>query len=449
MSGVPGSPGCAVAPAYIVRSPDDFAACPAGAILVVRATTPAWTALFARAAGIIAESGGPLSHGAIAAREQGIPAVMAVRDAMMRLVNGQIAAAGRVTRDGRAGRGVNWPAPASRRNESGAPSRERRLFRHRVRRRVRHRRHHPHRPVLPQRGRALGRPVAAPPPPAPCGRGRPPGPSACAAAPSPAGRGAAPGARSGWPGPCRRTRRTPAGWPGPSAARPTGRIRRTRAARGVAATPTGPPRPRRTPTGNSSTRDPVGARALREQDQAVARVQPRPHVVPFLHGVVRAPADEHGAAQPGDGADQRPGPDLPAWRRSRLPACRPGSGCPARRNGWTRTPPGAHPAAARACRSRGPASPSAGTGWPSRTARPRPCPAPAAAGIPPCTSIIGRVHSRMDAPRRTARTGRRPEKRGASGEGGTVIKPGWRTRRRGSFMASRYSSVHGGTTTAA
>lgn len=90
MTGIPGSPGCAVAPAYIVRSPDDFADCPAGAILVVRATTPAWTALFARAAGIIAESGGPLSHGAIAAREQGIPAVMAVRDAMARLVNGQV-----------------------------------------------------------------------------------------------------------------------------------------------------------------------------------------------------------------------------------------------------------------------------------------------------------------------------------------------------------------------
>ena len=90
LTGTPGSPGCAVAPAYIVRGPDDFAACPAGAILVVRATTPAWTALFARAAGIIAESGGPLSHGAIAAREQGIPAVMAVHGAMARLANGQV-----------------------------------------------------------------------------------------------------------------------------------------------------------------------------------------------------------------------------------------------------------------------------------------------------------------------------------------------------------------------
>ncbi len=88
--GIPGSPGQASGPAYVVRSPDDFAACPPGAILVVRATTPAWTALFARAAGIVAESGGPLSHGAIAAREHGIPAVMAVRGAMQSLANGQM-----------------------------------------------------------------------------------------------------------------------------------------------------------------------------------------------------------------------------------------------------------------------------------------------------------------------------------------------------------------------
>jgi phosphohistidine swiveling domain-containing protein len=89
LTGIPGSPGRAQGPAYIVRSPDDFAACPAGAILVVRATTPAWTALFAKAAGIVAESGGPLSHGAIAAREHGIPAVMAVRGVMGLLSNGQ------------------------------------------------------------------------------------------------------------------------------------------------------------------------------------------------------------------------------------------------------------------------------------------------------------------------------------------------------------------------
>ena len=98
LSGIPGSPGRAEGPAFILRSPADFGVCPDGAILVVRATTPAWTAIFARAAGIVAESGGPLSHGAIAAREHGIPAVMAVRGAMTTLRNGQ-----RVRIDGRSG----------------------------------------------------------------------------------------------------------------------------------------------------------------------------------------------------------------------------------------------------------------------------------------------------------------------------------------------------------
>jgi phosphohistidine swiveling domain-containing protein len=105
LTGIPGSPGLAQGPAYIVRSPDDFAACPAGAMLIVRATTPAWTALFAKAAGIVAESGGPLSHGAIAAREHAIPAVMAVRGIMGLLSNGQA-----VTLDG--GRG--WCACCNR-----------------------------------------------------------------------------------------------------------------------------------------------------------------------------------------------------------------------------------------------------------------------------------------------------------------------------------------------
>ena len=50
-------------------------------ILVVAYTDSGWAPLLARAGGIIAEVGGRLSHGAIVAREYGIPAVMDVRDA--------------------------------------------------------------------------------------------------------------------------------------------------------------------------------------------------------------------------------------------------------------------------------------------------------------------------------------------------------------------------------
>ena len=39
-------------------------------------TDPTWTPLFALAAAVVADTGGPLSHAAIVAREYGIPAVL-------------------------------------------------------------------------------------------------------------------------------------------------------------------------------------------------------------------------------------------------------------------------------------------------------------------------------------------------------------------------------------
>ena len=58
--------------------PEDFGKLQAGDILVAPLTTPIWTPLFAMAGGLVTEVGGILSHGAIVAREYGIPAVMAV-----------------------------------------------------------------------------------------------------------------------------------------------------------------------------------------------------------------------------------------------------------------------------------------------------------------------------------------------------------------------------------
>jgi pyruvate,water dikinase len=46
-----------------------------GDILVCPMTMPAWTPLFGVAAAVVADSGGPLSHCAIVAREYGIPCV--------------------------------------------------------------------------------------------------------------------------------------------------------------------------------------------------------------------------------------------------------------------------------------------------------------------------------------------------------------------------------------
>lgn len=88
MAGLPGSPGMAEGEVYLVSGPQDFAKFPRGAVLVARATNPAWTPLFYSAGAVIAESGGPLSHGAVTAREMRIPAVMSVRECLSRLTNG-------------------------------------------------------------------------------------------------------------------------------------------------------------------------------------------------------------------------------------------------------------------------------------------------------------------------------------------------------------------------
>lgn len=86
--GVPGSAGVVEAAAFVVDGPEDFGRMPAGAVLVARTTNPAWTPLFYRASAIVTECGGPLSHGAVTARELGLPAVMGVRDAMTWLRDG-------------------------------------------------------------------------------------------------------------------------------------------------------------------------------------------------------------------------------------------------------------------------------------------------------------------------------------------------------------------------
>jgi pyruvate,water dikinase len=58
-------------------------------ILVVPYTDSGWAPLLARAGGLIAEVGGRLSHGAIVAREYGIPAVMDIHSATQHFRNGQ------------------------------------------------------------------------------------------------------------------------------------------------------------------------------------------------------------------------------------------------------------------------------------------------------------------------------------------------------------------------
>jgi pyruvate,water dikinase len=97
-SGTAASPGTAAGPVRVIADLDDFDRFRAGDVLVCRATSPAWTPLLARAAAVVAETGGMLAHAAIVAREFAVPAVMAVPDATRSLTEGQ-----RVVVDGTAG----------------------------------------------------------------------------------------------------------------------------------------------------------------------------------------------------------------------------------------------------------------------------------------------------------------------------------------------------------
>ena len=61
----------------------------AGGILVTRQTDPGWAAVFFMVKGLVIERGGMLSHGAIIAREYGIPAVVGVNEATSRIRSGE------------------------------------------------------------------------------------------------------------------------------------------------------------------------------------------------------------------------------------------------------------------------------------------------------------------------------------------------------------------------
>ena len=89
LTGLAGSAGVAEWKVYLIHSTADFATFPKDTILVARTTNPAWTPLFYNAKALITESGGPLSHGAVTAREMKLPAVMSVRNVMKLLKNGQ------------------------------------------------------------------------------------------------------------------------------------------------------------------------------------------------------------------------------------------------------------------------------------------------------------------------------------------------------------------------
>jgi rifampicin phosphotransferase len=98
LAGTPASAGRVTGTARVILDPVGAHLAP-GEILVAPSTDPGWTPLFLIAAGLVMEMGGANSHGAVVAREYGIPAVVGVPNATLRITTGQS-----ITVDGTAGR---------------------------------------------------------------------------------------------------------------------------------------------------------------------------------------------------------------------------------------------------------------------------------------------------------------------------------------------------------
>ena len=86
--GTPASPGIARGIARVILSPVGARLEP-GEVLVAPSTDPGWTPLFLTAGALVMEMGGMMSHGAVVAREYGIPAVVGVPDATGRIATGE------------------------------------------------------------------------------------------------------------------------------------------------------------------------------------------------------------------------------------------------------------------------------------------------------------------------------------------------------------------------
>ena len=89
-TGVGVSAGVAQGKACVLLTPTDVHPSDRDYILVCPSTDPAWTPLFFHAAGLVMERGGILSHGAVVAREYGVPAVANIPNATRLIADGQM-----------------------------------------------------------------------------------------------------------------------------------------------------------------------------------------------------------------------------------------------------------------------------------------------------------------------------------------------------------------------
>lgn len=89
LRGVGACGGTVTAHAAVLQDVSEFSRLSQGDILVTRQTDPGWGPLFFLIRGLVIERGGMLSHGAILAREYGIPTVVGVANASQKIAHGQ------------------------------------------------------------------------------------------------------------------------------------------------------------------------------------------------------------------------------------------------------------------------------------------------------------------------------------------------------------------------
>ncbi|MFY9227144.1 MAG: PEP/pyruvate-binding domain-containing protein [Blastocatellia bacterium] len=88
--GVACSAGEVIARARVIHDLSQAAKLKAGEIMIAPHTNPGWTPLFSLAAAVVLEEGGLLSHGAVVARECGIPTVLQIKHATEIFQDGQL-----------------------------------------------------------------------------------------------------------------------------------------------------------------------------------------------------------------------------------------------------------------------------------------------------------------------------------------------------------------------
>jgi pyruvate,water dikinase len=78
LSGIACSFGLVEGTVFVAKSVKDAAEMQEGQIMITQFTDPSWTVHFSKIIGLVTETGGVLSHGAIISREYGIPAILGV-----------------------------------------------------------------------------------------------------------------------------------------------------------------------------------------------------------------------------------------------------------------------------------------------------------------------------------------------------------------------------------